>query len=431
MRPRALRGRLLSFRGDPDEIGDAAVFFEEDGVLVIQDGRIAAVGAYGAVDIPVDPIWTDLRPWLLTPGFIDAHLHFPQTQVIASYGAELLDWLERYTFRAELRYGDPDHVARCARVFIDELLRNGTTTAVVYGSVHPQSIDGLFAEAERRGVRLIAGKSMMDRNAPDGLRDTAQSSYDESAALIDRWHGRGRAAYAVTPRFAITSTPAQLDAAGALLKAHPSCYLQTHLSENAAEIATVRELFPDAASYTDVYARAGLLGPRSLFGHCIHLDDGEWRLLSESGSIAVTCPTSNAFLGSGLFDFAKAQAAERPTRVAAGTDIGGGTSYSMLRTLAAAYDAQRLLGGTLTPQAAFHLATRGGAAALSLDGRIGVFEPGADADVVALNSRATPAMAHRMETVETLEEELFVLLTLGDDRAIRRTFAMGEDRSAG
>jgi guanine deaminase len=292
--------------------------------------------------------------------------------------------------------------------------------------VHPQAAEAFFAESHRRNTRMIAGKVLMDRNAPAGLTDTAESGYDESKALIRRWHGKGRQLYAVTPRFAITSTEAQLEAAGALLKEHPDCYLQTHLSENRREIETVHRLFPWAESYTAVYDRFGLLGPRSLFGHCIHLDDGERERLSDSGSVAVFCPTSNLFIGSGLFDRARARCAAHPLRVALATDVGGGTSYSMLATLAEAYKVLQLQDQNLPALEAFHAVTLGNARALGLDDRIGALVPGREADIVVLDARATPAMAHRAERIATLEEELFLLMTLGDDRAVAATYIAGE-----
>ncbi|MDR3434997.1 guanine deaminase [Telmatospirillum sp.] len=426
----AIRGRLLSFNRTPNGPGDHGCYrYIEDGLLRIERGRIAAVGA--AADLlPGLPPGTPIDHYpdsLILPGFIDTHIHFPQTQVIASFGAQLLDWLEKYTFVEEQKFADPGHAARNASFFLDELLRNGTTTAVVYGSVHPQSIEALFAESVRRGTAMIAGKSMMDRNAPPALTDTAASSYDETKALIERWHGKERQRAAVTVRFAITSTEAQLERAGALLNEYPDVYLQTHLSENRAEIAEVRRLFPTAKHYTDVYDRFGLLGPRSLFGHCIHLSEPEIQRLSDTGSVAVFCPTSNLFIGSGLFDWARLTDLRRPVRLGLATDVGGGTSYSMLRTAAEAYKILQLQNQTLSALTAFHQATRGNAAALGMEGDIGSLAPGRYADLVVLDPLATPAMRHRMETVEgDLEEELFVLMTLGDDRAVRSTYIQGK-----
>ncbi|CAO3434973.1 Guanine deaminase (EC 3.5.4.3) [Azospirillum doebereinerae] len=425
----AIRGRLLSFRHAPAGPGDGGSHrYLADGLVLVENGRIAAVGDYAELrDRVPEGVTVDHHPdGLILPGFIDTHIHLPQTQVIASYGARLLDWLEKYTFIEEQKYADPGHAAAGASFFVDELLRNGTTTAVAYGSVHPQSVDALFAEAERRGAGMIAGKVMMDRHAPAALTDSAESGYADSKALIERWHGRGRQRYAVTPRFAITSTEAQLAAAGALLREHPGVHMQTHLSENAEEIATVRRLFPSARDYTDVYDRFGLLGPTSLFGHCIHLSEEEMARLSDSGSVAVFCPTSNLFIGSGLFDLAALSRNDRPVRVGLATDVGGGTSYSMLRTAGEAYKVLQLNRQNLSALAAFDLMTRGNAAALGLEDEIGVLEPGRWADLAVLDPRATPAMRHRMETVDgDLEEELFILMTLGDDRAVAATYLRG------
>jgi guanine deaminase len=425
---RALRGRLLTFTDDPATAGADSYSYIEDGLVLLGGGRILDVGEAPAL-LPrlAAQVRVDHYPGkLILPGFIDAHIHFPQTQVIASYGAQLMDWLERYALVEEQRFADAGHAAAVASFFLDELARNGTTTAAVYGTVHPQAAEAFFAESHRRNTRMIAGKVLMDRNAPAGLTDTAESGYDESKALIRRWHGKGRQLYAVTPRFAITSTEAQLEAAGALLKEHPDCYLQTHLSENRREIETVHRLFPWAESYTAVYDRFGLLGPRSLFGHCIHLDDSERERLSDSGSVAVFCPTSNLFIGSGLFDRARARGAAHPLRVALATDVGGGTSYSMLATLAEAYKVLQLQDQNLPALEAFHAVTLGNARALGLDDRIGALVPGREADIVVLDARATPAMAHRAERIATLEEELFLLMTLGDDRAVAATYIAGE-----
>jgi guanine deaminase len=348
----------------------------------------------------------------------------PQMQVIASWGAQLLDWLNTYTFPEESKFSDPAHASRIAGLFMDELLRHGTTTAVAYCSVHRTSAEAFFAAAEARNLRMIGGKVMMDRNAPEGVTDDAQSAYDDSKALIGAWHGRGRGLYAVTPRFAITCSPAQLEAAGALASEHPDAYVQTHLSENHDEIAFTASLYPEARDYLDVYERFGLLGRRSLFGHCIHLNERERGAMAETGSVAVFCPTSNLFLGSGLFD--EAGLAARGVRRAIATDVGGGTNYSMLRTLDEGYKVLALRGQKLDPLRAFYWITRGNAAALSLEDKIGTLAPGSEADVVVLDTSATPAMALRMETVRTLAEELFVLETLGDDRAVAAVYVAGE-----
>jgi guanine deaminase len=428
---RVIRGRVLSFSDDPAASSSQAYSFIEDGAVLVAGGRIEAVGE--ARDIlaraPPAAVIDDHSDLLIMPGFIDAHVHYPQTQVIGSYGAQLLDWLYNYTFVEEQRFADPAHCARVADFFLDELFRSGTTTAMVYCTVHPQSVDAFFAAAEKRDARMIAGKVMMDRDTPEALRDTAQRGYDESKALIERWRGRGRLGYAITPRFAVTSTQGQLDAAGALAREFPDCYVQTHANENKAEIARVAALFPEAQSYVDVYARAGLLGSRSVLGHCIHLLDSEVAQLAESRTVAAFCPTSNLFLGSGLFD--QARLTQAGARIALATDVGGGTSYSMLRTAAEGYKVLQLNRQSWPALEAFYQMTLGNARALSLDDRIGSIEVGKEADLIALDPVATAALAHRMEAAGgNLEVELFALLTLGDDRAVRQTYVAGEPRKA-
>jgi guanine deaminase len=426
---RIIRGRVLSFRDDPAIAGAAALSVIEDGAVLVSAGMIEAVGE--ARDIlgraPEGTIVDDHTGSLVMAGLIDAHVHYSQTQVIGSYGAQLLDWLQNYTFVEEQKFADPAHCARVADFFLDELFRSGTTTAMVYCTVHPQSVDAFFAAAEARNARMIAGKVMMDRDAPEALMDTAESGYDESRALIERWSGRGRLDYAITPRFAVTSTKAQLEAAGALAREFPRCYVQTHANENKAEIARVAELHPDARSYIDVYARAGLTGPRAVFGHCIYLHDSEIAELVATQSIAAFCPTSNLFLGSGLFD--EARLSRSGVRIALATDVGGGTSYSMLHTAAEGYKVLQLNHQSWPALHAFYRMTLGNARALSLDDRIGSIEVGKEADLVVLDPQATPALAHRMETAGgDIEVELFALMMMGDDRAVRQTYVAGEPR---
>ena len=423
----AIQGRVLTFHADPAEVGaHASHRLIEDGLVVVARGRISAVGEAGALmaGLPSGTPVADHSGKLVMPGLIDTHIHYPQTKVIASYGAQLLEWLRKYTFVEEQRLADPTHAAIIARFFFDELLRNGTTTACVYCTVHPASVEAFFAESERRGTRMAAGKVMMDRNAPPGLLDTPQRGYDESEALIARWHGRGRQRYAISPRFAITSTEEQLAAAGALARAHADCHVQTHLCETHDEIAAVRALYPNDPSYTAVYARHGLLGPKTILGHCIHLEPAEVALIADHGAAAAFCPTSNLFLGSGLFDRARLAGASIPVGIA--TDVGGGTSYSMLRTAAEGYKVLQLNRQTWSAFDAFHMLTRGNAAVLGMARDIGTLEPGREADVVVLDARATPAMAHRMESVAgDLGEELFILMTLGDDRCVTATYVAG------
>ena len=422
----AVRGRLLWFTDDPATAGANAICDIADGAVVIEGALIRAVGPAVEVLTP-DMAVAHYPDALILPGLIDTHIHYAQTRVIGSYGAQLLDWLNRYTFPAERRFADPAHCASVARFFLSELFRNGTTAAVVYPTVHSHSVDAICGAAEAACMRLIAGKVMMD-DGPEGLRDTAASGYLESKALIERWHGRGRIGYAITPRFAVTSSRAQLEAAGALLAKHPDCWLQTHLSENRAEIQTVAERFPEARDYLDVYDRAGLLGPRSLFGHCIHLSAAERQRLSETGSVAVFCPTSNLFIGSGLFDLRAMRDPACPVRVALATDVGGGTSYSLIRTAAEGYKVLQLQGQSWPALEAFFAMTLGNARALGLEAEIGTLKVGAHADLVVLEPGATPALAHRLDSIEetALDERLFALMTMGDDRAVAATYVAGQ-----
>ncbi len=417
-----LRGRVLSFTRQPEEAGDHASYtYIEDGAILVSGGLIKAVGAFA--DMPSGVEVVDHRPNLLMAGFIDTHNHFPQMQVIGSYGAQLLDWLNNYTFPAETKFVDPAHAERIAVKYFDEMLRNGTTTPVAYCSVHKASAEAYFAEAERRNIRALGGKVLMDRNAPDGLLDTPQSAYDDTKALIEKWHGKGRALYAISPRFAITSTPEQLEMAQALVAENPTCYMQTHLSENHDEIAYTMSLYPEHPDYLGIYEHYGLLGPRALLGHCIHLNERERSVMADTDSVAVFCPTSNLFIGSGLFNEERTR--QDGVRIAVATDIGGGTSYSMFRTMDEAYKVCQLQNQNLPPLYAFYLMTLGNAKALGLEAEIGTLEAGSEADIVVLDASATPAMALRMETVTTLAEELFVLQTLGDDRSVAETYVAG------
>ena len=422
----AYRAAILYSLADPNEVGlDASYAYFDDGLLVVDDGQITAVGPATELLPTLAPdtevvTYTDA---LITPGFIDTHIHFPQTGMIGSYGEQLLDWLETYTFPCERQFADKTHADEVAKRFLGELLRNGTTTALVFGSVHPESVDALFEEAERLDLRLIAGKVMMDRNAPDYLTDTADSSYRDSKALIERWHGKGRLHYAVTPRFAPTSTPEQLAAAGRLLEEHPGVYLHTHLSENLKEIDWVKALYPERSGYLDVYDHYRLLGERSVFAHGVHLCDAECQRLAETGSAVAFCPTSNLFLGSGLFNLPQAE--RFGVRVGLGTDVGAGTSFSLLATLNEAYKVMQLQDVRLHPFKSLYLATLGGARALRLEERIGSLAPGHDADFVVLDYKATPLLDYRLQQSRSIEETLFVLTTLGDDRVVRETYAAG------
>lgn len=426
-----VRGRLLWFHREPLGADDLSSFtYIEDGALVCMGGLISWAGDWA--DLPADhrgAAVTDHRPHLIVPGFIDPHIHFPQGQVVASYAGSLLEWLNSYTFIEEQRYGDPPFAAAMAKRFCDMLLAHGTTTAVAFGSVHKASAQALLAEAAARNMRLVTGKVMMDRNAPEALTDTAQTGHDDTKALIDEWHGAGRLEVAISPRFALTSTDAQMEAAGALAREHPDCLIQTHLSENHGEIEAVEALFPDAVDYTDVYERFGLLTPKSLMGHCIHLSDREIGRMAETGAVAVFCPTSNLFLGSGLFDLDRIKGGG--VRHAIATDIGGGTSWSLLKTLDEGYKVLNLQGHRFHPYRAFWQATRGNAEAIGMADRIGTLDAGTEADFVVLDARATDAMALRMERAETLAEELFVLQTLGDDRAVKAAYVAGAEAMTG
>ena len=420
----ALRADLLDFTADPGwgVPGDASpgLRWRPDHWLLVDDGRIAGVQR----EAP-DAAWQrhDHSGRLLMPGFIDTHVHMPQLEVIASFGTELLHWLETYTFPAELRYGDPDVCALGSNRFLDALLAHGTTAAVVFPTVHKASAEALFAAAEQRGMRVIAGKCLMDRNAPPGLTDTLQSTERDSIELIERWHGRGRLAYAHTVRFAPTSSDAQLALAGRLLAAYPGTYLQTHVAENQDELRWVAELFPDARSYLDVYARHGLIGPRSVLAHGIWLDAEDRALLGREGAQIAHSPSSNLFLGSGLMDWRGLEASG--VAVSLASDVGGGTSLSMLRTMADAYKVQALRGQRLSAWKALYAATRGSARALGLDGEIGSFDVGCVADLALWQYAVGPVASVRDAASTSLHERVFALMTLGDERNLVSTFVAG------
>lgn len=422
-----LRGRLLRFAGDPFEIGpEAALAYDEDGALAVRDGLIAGVGPAAAVLAQHPGARVErVGERLIAPGFVDCHVHYPQTGIIASYGKQLIEWLKTYTFPEEARFADPAYARAIARLFFDETLRHGITTACSFCTVHPESVDAFFAEAARRGLRALGGKVMMDRNAPAGVRDTAQSGYEQSKALIARWHGVGRALYAVTPRFAPTSSEAQLTAAGALWAEHPDCVMQTHLSENISEIKWVRELFADCPDYLAVYEKYGLLGPGAIFGHAIHLTPRERARLAEAGASVAHCPTSNQFLGSGECDVAGL--AGSGVRVGLATDVGGGSSFSMFHTMKAAYEVAQRRGVSLGPAHLWWLATAGSARALGIADRVGNLAPGLEADAVVLDLGSTPLLAHRVGRAESIGEVLFAQIVLADDRAVQSTISGGKE----
>lgn len=424
----ALRGPALTFVDDPFIVGDvAAMKYESDGLVLIDQGQITAFGSYADLQDQLKGyVVTHYPDSLILPGFIDTHVHYPQTQVIGSYGAQLIDWLNQYTFVAEQQFADPDHATLVANVFLDECLKVGTTTAAVYCTVHPQSVDSFFHAASQRNMRMIAGKVMMDRNAPAALTDTAQSGYDDSEALIRKWHGQGRNLYAITPRFAPSSTEAQLDAAGALWQAYPDTWMQTHLSEDRKEIAWVQELFPERLGYLDIYQHYGLTGPKALFGHAIYLEEPEWQHIIESGSGLCHCPTSNAFLGSGLFNFQRAKQGKTTALVGLATDVGGGTSLSMLQTMGSSYQIARFGGYSLSAPKAYYLATRGAAQCLYLQNSIGSLAAGMEADIQVINLRSTPLIDFRMQRATTLEETLFIQMIMADDRATHAVYIAGK-----
>ena len=424
-----IRGRTLTFKRKPNSISDHDSYsFIEDGALLVKNGIILKLGSFSDVkaDAPTDVVNYDHRPHLIVPGFIDTHLHFPQTQIIASYASNLLEWLNTYTFVEEQKYNNPLHCQNMAKQFFSSLINHGTTTAAAFCTTHPESVEAFFTESHQRNMLMIGGKVMMDRNAPTELLDTPQSSYDTTKMLIDKWHGVGRQYYAISPRFAITSSPEQLEMSKSLVHEHPDCYFQTHLSENKDEIALAKKLYPSCNDYTEIYERYSLLGAKSLFGHCIHLSEKELASMSETKSVAVFCPTSNLFLGSGLFNLQNFSKQHPPVKIATGTDIGGGTNYSMLKTMDEAYKILQLQDQRLSPIESFYQITLGNALALSLENKIGTFEIESDADITVLDSRATSPMKFRMETVKTIIEELFVLQTMSDDRSVAQVYIKGK-----
>lgn len=429
MKDLALRGAIYSPVADPflNPPEDCALY-EADGLIWIRGGRIQAVGYYGAISqLLPDDIETRYYPdSILMPGFIDAHIHYPQVEIIGSYGTQLLEWLNKYTFPTEAKFNDPAHARRIAAFFIAELQRHGTTAASVFCTSAPGSVDAIFEAAQADNMLLLAGKMMMDSHAPAEILDTAQSSYDDSKALIERWRNRGRCLYSVTPRFALTSSPRQLELAAALMREYAEVRLQSHISENRAEVARAAELYPERANYTDIYDHYGLLEERAIYGHAIHLSEGELRRFHETGAKIAHCPTSNFFIGSGLFDIAKTRDAARPVTVGLGTDVGGGTSFSMLQTMNEAYKMAQLRGISVTAAQSYFLATLGSAQALGIADRVGKLQPGYAADIAVLDPRATPLLELRAEAAESIDELLFALMICADDRAVEATYVAGE-----
>ncbi len=429
---KAIRGAFLDFVDDPFYIAESeSVRYIPDGLLVLQQGKVLAFGAYddlqadyGAVEV------TGYPSKLMVPGFIDLHVHYPQTEMIAAYGAQLLEWLETYTFPTEAKFKDPDYARKIAAFFLDELLRNGTTTALVLPTIFPQSVQVLFEEAQRRNMRIIAGQVLMSRNAPDFLLNDAETAYGQTKEQIQTWHNKGRSLYAITPRFAITSTPEELTLAGKLKQEFSDVYVHTHMSENQKEIEFTAELFPDSKDYLNVYEQFGLVSDRSVFAHCIHLDDSAFQRLSQAGAAIAFCPTSNLFLGSGLFKLGQAKSHQYPVKVGLATDVGAGTSFSQLQTMSDAYKVAQLQGESLSVFKAFYLATLGAAKALSIDDKIGSFDVGKEADFIVLDLQATPLMAlrnpvPRTESLAELAETAFAMMILGDDRSVAATYVAG------
>ncbi|WP_293902990.1 guanine deaminase [Phenylobacterium sp.] len=426
MSRQAYRAALLHMLDDPSRApaGEASSY-HPDGLLVVEDGHVAAFGAYAdlAQGLAGGTEVIELPGRLITPGFVDAHVHYPQVDVMAAWGTQLLDWLHTHTFPAEQAFADRAHADATAAFFLDQLLANGTTSALVFCTVHKGSVDALFEAALARDMRLVAGKVLMDRAAPAGLTDTVESGRADTEALIRVWRGRGRLGYAVTLRFAVTSTDTQLAMAGEVAAAHPDVLVQTHMSENLDEIAEVARLFPDARDYLDVYDRFGLVGPRSVFAHCVHSTDDALTRLARAGASAAFCPSSNLLLGSGLFSLKQACACGMNT--ALGTDVGGGGSFSLLHMMGEAYKVGQLRGDNLDPLHAFYLATLAGAKALHIDDKVGNLVPGKEADFLVLDLAATPLLARRTAKAKTLAETLFVLSILADDRAVERTYLAG------
>ena len=435
---RAVRGSVFFLTDDPGIEPDPLDYYEfyDDGILVLDnDGHILDAGDYNQIvakyRLSVSEI-TDFRGRFILPGFIDTHIHYPQAEIIAAYGEQLVHWLEKYAYPAESRYADIVYARAVSRFFLSELLRNGVTTALIFGSAHKASIDALFTEADKLNLRIIAGKVMMDRNAPDNLLDTPETAKADNEALIAAWHKKNRIQYAITPRFAITSSTEQLSIAGQLYHAHDDLYLQTHVAENLNEISLAKKLYPTAKSYLHVYANFGLVGPRSIFAHGIHLTEDEFDLLAEKKAALSFCPTSNLFLGSGLFNFNKVH--QKNILLGLGSDVGAGTSFSMFQTMNEAYKVVQLHQtinqqsgnkALLTPFKAFYLATLGAARALYLDNKLGSFLPGKEGDFIVLNPEATPILKFRMLNTQSLAERLFVLMMLADDRSIESVYIMG------
>jgi guanine deaminase len=431
----AFKASILHCLADPGGATDLsrskAIEYIDDGLLIVENGRVQKIGEAEVLlaGISENIEIVNYSDKLIIPGMIDCHVHYPQIDIIASYGEQLLDWLREYAFPAEKKFANAEHAAQVADFFVDELLRNGTTTALVFATVHPQSADAIFESASRYNMRLISGKVLMDKNCPEDLRDDARSGYEDSLALIEKWHGKGRLSYAITPRFAVTSSEGQLAEAGRLANEHTDVYVHTHLAENEDEVELIAKQFSWSRSYLDVYEHFGLLRERSVFAHCLYINSQDRQAMADKGGAIAFCPTSNLFLGSGLFDMQAAR--DKQIRVGLGTDVGGGTSMSVLRTVSEAYKVLQLQGQALPPFDALYLATLGAARALYLDDKIGNFEPGKEADFVVLDSAATSITSRRLSTSDDVAEKLFALMMLGDDRCVAATYLMGKIAHSG
>ena len=423
--PIGVRGHLIHFLDDPAQAGSSALQTCEDGVLILDHGRIVASGSYAVLKTCYESCdrHYDYRDKWLMPGFIDAHTHYVQSDIIASPSHSLLDWLNRYTFAAEAAFGDREHAAEVATYFLGMMLKNGVTSASIFSSVHPVACDALFAVAQRMGMRINAGKVLMDQHAPDALCDPSGGGIESSVDLIERWHGVDRMRYSITPRFVPTSSAQQLARAGELYQSYPGLHLQSHVAENQQEVAWVQQMYPDARSYLAVYEKFGLLGPRSTYAHGIYLDESDWRLLHDSGTSLAFCPTSNLFLGSGLFNLSAAR--QHGVTVGLATDVGGGDSFSMFATMNQAYKVCQLLNLATRAPDYFYMATLGAARALGLDQFVGNFDIGKEADFVVIDPVATPLLERRQAHANSFEEQLFALMMLADDRAISQVHLLG------
>jgi guanine deaminase len=429
------KGDVLYFVDNPEKSPNSYRFYE-NGVLYVQDGKVVEAGNYSELSKKYkSATLVDYSGKLITPGFIDTHVHYPQSEMIAAYGAQLLDWLNDYTFPTEKEFSNPAHAKKIANLFLDQLIANGTTTALVFSTVSPTSVNAFFEASSERNMRMISGKVLMDRNAPSYLLDSPQTAYAESEALIKKWHKNGRQLYAVTPRFAPTSSPEELLAAGTLIKNYPDVYVHTHVAENKDEVAWVKELFPSRRSYLDVYDHYGLVTDRSVFAHGIWLDNQDMTVLSQKGGSISFCPTSNLFLGSGLFDLAKANSFN--VKVGLGTDVGAGTSLSILQTMNEAYKVTQMRKAfvedpksvkPLDPLQSYYLATLGGARALSIEDKIGSFKPGSEADFIVISPKLSPLLDARVQKSKGLPEKLFAYEIMGDDRVIEHTYIMGKQK---